>query len=101
MTLKSLQIELNVLREELKLNRKELVDVKEELKNVKKEMRKETTEDPQEKSRNDYICTVCEQTFGSKKILKKHKQTHYTQSIKCKLCDQSFEKTCDLEVHIT
>ena len=33
-------------------------------------------------------------------MLKKHNQTHHTPWIKCKLCDTTFEMTCDLEFHI-
>ena len=100
MTLKTLQFELNVFREELKLNRKVLYDVKEELKNDKDEMKKETIEDPQVNSCHKFICTICDQTFSFKKMLKKHNQTYHTPWIKCKLCDKTFEKTCDLESHI-
>ena len=46
------------------------------------------------------MCTICDQTFSFKKMLKKHNQTYHTPWIKCKLCDKTFEKTCDLEFHI-
>jgi hypothetical protein len=101
-TLKGLQIELNVLREELKLNKRELVDVKEELKNVKDEIKKEkeTTEDPKVYLGDKFTCKICDLNFSLKKTLKKHNQTYHTPWIKCKSCDNTFEKTCDLEFHI-
>ena len=102
MTMKSLQLELNVLREELKINRKELDDVKEELKNVKDVMKKETgtSEDPTGNSENEFTCKTCGQSFISQKTLKKHHQSKHTPRIKCKSCDKTFAKTCDLELHI-
>ena len=98
MNLKSLQIELNVFREELKQNRKELNDGKEELKNVKDEMKylkeKETAEDPKLNLENEFTCEICDQSFRSKKSLKMHNQTNHTPRIKCKSCDETFDKTC-------
>ena len=101
MTLKSLQIELNVLREELNLNKKELVDVKEELNHVKDEMKKEKekTEDPKVK---DIIkCKKCDKRPAIADDIKIHQESfHGGQKTKCKYCSKTFVRNCELEVHL-
>ena len=51
-------------------------------------------------SRTDQVTYRALGSATVKKMLKKHNQTYHTPWIKCKLCDKTFEKTCDLEFHI-
>ena len=102
MTMKSLQIELNLFKEELKITRKELEGVKEELNDVKEERKneKEAVDYPKLNSDNEFSCKICDQTFRLKKTLKKHNQSNHTELTQCKSCDKTFRKACDLELHI-
>lgn len=107
LTLKSLQTEMNVLREELKSVKNELNSAKEELKEVKRVTRIEKTEEnlntnkSQERSDgSDVKCENCDKTFNSKKDIKMHSKRVHLPEIKCKLCENIFERYCDLEVHI-
>ena len=45
-------------------------------------------------------CPKCEETFACRKSLKKHLADKHAFMIKCKLCDESFSKNCELEIHI-
>ena len=60
----------------------------------------ETTEDPKVNSGNEFTCKICDQTYRSKTFMKEHNQTNHTPWIKCKPCDKTFERTCDLEFQI-
>ena len=107
LSLKSLQTEMNVLREELKGVKDELNNVKEELKELKivtsKERKEEnlnTYKSQERSSESDVKCKNCDKTFNSKKDLKLHTKRDHPQEIKCKLCDNVFERNSDLEVHI-
>ena len=41
-----------------------------------------------------------EKTFSKKKLLKKHIKEVHPQEVQCGMCNESFKRNCDLEVHI-
>ena len=45
-------------------------------------------------------CNLCANSFDSKKNLKKHQMEKHPQKIKCKNCDGTFARNCDLELHM-
>ena len=45
-------------------------------------------------------CNLCANSFDSKKNLKKHRMEKHPQKIKCKNCDGTFARNCDLELHM-
>ena len=45
-------------------------------------------------------CRRCDETFDSKKNLKRHLTSNHATKIECKVCDEIFSKNYDLEVHI-
>ena len=78
--------------------------MKEELKNANEEIKylkeKETVENSDGKSEDEFSCNICDMSFKSKKKLKIHNQSDHNPWIKCDSCDATFEKICDLEVHV-
>ena len=107
LSLKSLQTEMNVLREELKSVKDELNHVKEELKQVKRVTCIERTEEHLNTNKSqkriggsDVKCKNCYKTFNSKKDLKLYTKRDHPQDIKCKLCENNCERYSDLEAHI-
>ena len=106
-TLKSLQVEVNALREELKSVKYELIDAREELKELKIDKHLERTEQNQMASNiqeggseREFECKACDKIFNSKKLLKGHIKVTHSREIKCKSCEETFERNSDLEVHI-
>ena len=75
-----------------------------ELKNVKEQMKlpqeKENEENPNLNTVCEFSSKICDLSFGSQKKLKMHNQSNHTPLIKCELCDETFIKNCDLELHI-
>ena len=75
-SLKSLQLEINYIKEELKSANKELKEVKEELKELKREKQEGNTNIQNKKDELNmipqFLCTKCEESFQSKKVLKAH-----------------------------
>ena len=107
LTLKSLQTEMNVLKEQLESVKDELCYVKEELKELKSESQLEkpkinhsTKNRQEESSGRRFICRACDNPFDSKKSLKVHIKASHPQTIKCKLCEETFGQNSDLERHI-
>jgi len=45
-----------------------------------------------------YSCSTCQQSFGTKKILYYHSQSHI-KSIQCEMCSKFFSKTRELSAH--
>ena len=106
LTLKSLLVKINGLQEELKDIKDELKDVKEELETFRqkgKEILKEVKDKCKEKEESFVEilkCKQCDNSFNSKKKLKKHIVETHVQKSKCKTCEEMFDKNCELEVHI-
>ena len=105
LSLKSLQDEVNLLRDELGITKVELVEVKEELDSVKRVMKyyreKELIANNAHTSSETIVkCKICDNSFTSKKNLKKHNLEKHKQHIKCTSCSETFEKNCNLEMHI-
>ena len=47
-----------------------------------------------------FNCRRCDETFDSKKNLKRHLISNHATKIECNVCDEIFSKNYDLEVHI-
>jgi hypothetical protein len=41
-----------------------------------------------------------DKSFGSRKDPKMHLKSEHKQKVKCKKCEETFERNCDLEEHI-
>jgi KRAB domain-containing zinc finger protein len=50
--------------------------------------------------RERFKCNKCEETFISKKTLKKHVVEVHPITLNCKICDRTFFKNHELEIHI-
>ena len=70
-SLKSLQADVNLVKDEFEATKKELIDVKKELKLVKEEVRLlkenefENRRSTKGKSEEDIMCKICEKSFSS------------------------------------
>ena len=103
-SLKSLQLEINDIKEELKSANKELKEVKEELKELKREKQEGNTNIQNKKDELNmipqFLCTKCEESFQSKKVLKAHMKTVHPKVVKCNVCEETFDENFNLELHI-
>ena len=105
-TVKTLQIELNNIKEELTTVKTELDDVKNELAEVKENQRKvanmeEAIEETNtENERNFKKCKICDNSFKLKREFLLHLKENHPIKVKCKSCEEIFDKNSDLEEHI-
>ena len=95
----------------LKIFKEELFDVKRELEDVKKEFNilkddsvksyghTNITKNSEVISKETVDCNDCENSFQSKKDLKKHIQASHVRVAKWKECKENMEKNSDLEEH--
>ena len=93
-TLKSLKIEIVTLQEELNRNKKQLDEIHKELQNAKEEI-KELKGIKNKKEETSAL--NCDR---SRKSIKFQKSKKYEHKIKCKLCDDAFDRNSELETHI-
>ena len=93
-TVKSLLLELSVIKEELKAIINELKEVKEELKEVKSGKRNTDVEKNSEPVDNnpkkDYDCRKCDLKVPTKSMLRLHIKNSHQKVIKCNYCDEVF-----------
>ena len=49
----------------------------------------------------DYICDVCNKTFGFKSALSMHRKSHFllTKPFECKICNKKFRSSRSLSAH--
>ena len=98
-TLKTLQVELNNIKEELVTVKTELSGVKNELAEVKNSQKREKeTNQPNERINFEDVknCNICGKIFDSKRELLLHVKEKHTKQVKCKSCEDKFEKNSDL-----
>ena len=106
-TLKSLQLEISIIKEELKDIKIELKEAKEELKevqSVKEEKQNKKLEKNSEtfdsNSKKDYDCRKCELICTTKYKLRAHIKTSHPKAIKCTYCEEVFSQHFELEKHL-
>ena len=96
-SVKSLSEELERVKKEVKeipALKKKISELQEIIEKLLKTRENNTD---QVKSHN---CSKCDQTFTSRKSLKKHIADNHASRISCKLCDEAFSKNFELELHI-
>jgi hypothetical protein len=100
-TVKSLSLEFIKFREEnsilklcVKSLEQKLVDSEERLKAVEEKL--SLAKEPLKTVQSN----LCEQSFDSRKNLKKHFVENHPRKLECKKCVATFEKYCDLETHM-
>ena len=94
-TLKSLKIEIVTLQEELNSNKKHVAKIEKELKNAKEEIQE--LKGTKNKKEEEISALDCDR---SRKGFKCQKPKKFEHKIKCKLCDDAFDKNSELETHI-
>ena len=99
-TLKGLHSEIVTLKEELNFNKKCLEEVQKELNDAKDKI-KELRYFKNIKEKDSFFkCNSCNFSCGSRKSLKFHITENHVHKIKCKTCDDIFDKNSELEAHI-
>ena len=92
-TLKTLHSDIITLKEELNYNKKYLSELQKELKDAKKEIKELKFINNNKK---DVPASKCSST----KSFELHNSENHVQRVKCKICDDIFDKNCELEMHI-
>ena len=105
MSIKSLKLELNALKEKVKK-----VDILEkqmdEMKGVMELLLKEIKEDSKKNSKLqpdssfNFNCSVCSKGLVTKSALKKHIKEEHQRKIHCEICGEIFDQNCMLEAHM-
>ena len=91
MTVKSVNNELEVVKEQLK----EMQDLVEDLKNEIKSLKsKENVEQSTEVK-----CRKCQESFASQQNLNEHIRRIHSKNTQCLLCDQTLSSNSDIESH--
>ena len=91
-TLKTLHSEIITLKEEINHNKKYLSELQKELKDAKEEINELKVINNHKKDDTS--------NCNSRKSLESHNSEHNMQKVKCKICDDIFDKNCELEPHI-
>lgn len=92
-TLKSLHSEIITLKEELNHNKKYLSELQKELKDTKEEIK-------HLKSIKNHNKNVPASSCSSTKSSKSNNSENSLQKVKCKICEDTFDKNWELETHI-